>query len=89
MTTLKHSARALTLASRAFFNPGMLALLYFPAEHTYAVYAPLFASVSAPLLGAILREFAAWRRARKARKCAGEQSREDDGGRKAHAAKAE
>ncbi|KAI0828705.1 phosphatidylinositol-glycan biosynthesis class S protein [Trametes gibbosa] len=89
VTTLKHSARALTLASRAFFNPGMLALLYFPAEHTYAVYAPLFASVSAPLLGAILREFAAWRRARKARKCAGEQSREDDGGRKAHAAKAE
>ncbi|KAL1948973.1 hypothetical protein VTO73DRAFT_10779 [Trametes versicolor] len=65
VATLKHSARALTLASRAFFNPGMLALLYFPAEHTYAVYAPLFASVSAPLLGAVIRELMAWKKARK------------------------
>ncbi|KAI9065234.1 hypothetical protein FKP32DRAFT_1647900 [Trametes sanguinea] len=64
--TLKHSARALTLASRAFFNPGMLALLYFPAEHTYAVYTPLFASVAAPLIGAVIREVVAWRKARKA-----------------------
>ncbi|OSD05225.1 hypothetical protein PYCCODRAFT_1432983 [Trametes coccinea BRFM310] len=63
--TLKHSARALTLASRAFFNPGMLALLYFPAEHTYAVYTPLFASVAAPLIGAVIREVVAWRKARK------------------------
>ncbi|KAH9941817.1 phosphatidylinositol-glycan biosynthesis class S protein-domain-containing protein [Epithele typhae] len=61
------SARALTHASRAFFNPGMLALLYFPAEHTYAVYSPLFASLAAPLVGAVLREFAAWRKERKAR----------------------
>ena len=67
-TALKASARALTLSSRAFFNPSMLALLYFPAEHKYAVYTPLFASVAAPLVGAVLREIAAWRRARKARK---------------------
>ncbi|KAI0676322.1 phosphatidylinositol-glycan biosynthesis class S protein-domain-containing protein [Trametes maxima] len=66
VTTLKHSSRALTLTSRAFFNPGMLALLYFPAEHTYAVYTPLFASVAAPLIGAVLRELMAWKRARKA-----------------------
>lgn len=58
---------AFSLASRAFFNPGMLALLYFPPEHKYAVYAPLFASSAAPLLAAILREVLAWRRARKAR----------------------
>ncbi|KAI8972834.1 phosphatidylinositol-glycan biosynthesis class S protein-domain-containing protein [Trametes punicea] len=66
VAALKHSARALTLASRAFFNPGMLALLYFPAEHTYAVYTPLFASVAAPLIGAVMRELVAWRRVRKA-----------------------
>ncbi|KAI0716794.1 phosphatidylinositol-glycan biosynthesis class S protein [Earliella scabrosa] len=66
IAALKSSARALTLSSRAFFNPGMLALLYFPAEHKYAVYTPLFASIAAPLLGAVLREIAAWRRARKA-----------------------
>lgn len=63
---LQHSAEALTLSSRAFFNPGMLALLYFPAEHKYAVYAPLFASVAAPLLAAIVREVIAWRKARRA-----------------------
>ncbi|KAH9962892.1 phosphatidylinositol-glycan biosynthesis class S protein-domain-containing protein [Russula dissimulans] len=62
---LQHSTRALTLASRAFFNPGMLALLYFPAEHKYAVYTPLFAPVAIPLLVTLLREISAWRKARK------------------------
>jgi phosphatidylinositol glycan class S len=59
---LHYSSRAITLASRAFFNPGMLALLYFPAEHKYAVYTPLFASAIIPLVGAALRELVAWRR---------------------------
>ena len=65
LAALKASARALTHASRAFFNPGMLALLYFPAEHTYAVYTPLFASIAAPLVGAVVRELSAWRKARR------------------------
>jgi GPI-anchor transamidase subunit S len=42
----------------------MLALLYFPAEHTYAVYIPLFAPVSVPLVVAVLREINRWRRER-------------------------
>jgi phosphatidylinositol glycan class S len=63
--TLMHSSEALTLASRAFFNPGMLALLYFPAEHKYAVYTPLFASVAVPLLAAVGREVIVWRRSRR------------------------
>ncbi|KAL6306302.1 phosphatidylinositol-glycan biosynthesis class S protein-domain-containing protein [Sparassis latifolia] len=63
---LSYSSKAFTLASRAFFNPGMLALLYFPAEHKYAVYTPLFASVAAPLVAALVREFVAWKRSRKA-----------------------
>ncbi|KAJ7185504.1 phosphatidylinositol-glycan biosynthesis class S protein-domain-containing protein [Mycena filopes] len=64
-TTLHQSADALTLASRAFFNPGMLALLYFPAEHKYAVYTPLFASATIPMFAAAVREIAAWRRQRR------------------------
>ncbi|KAI0915936.1 hypothetical protein AcW1_009330 [Taiwanofungus camphoratus] len=64
--TLRHSSRALTLASRAFFSPGMLALLYFPAEHKYAVYTPLFASIAAPLIAAVVREILAQRRAYRA-----------------------
>ncbi|KAJ3755155.1 phosphatidylinositol-glycan biosynthesis class S protein-domain-containing protein [Lentinula raphanica] len=62
---LAHSARALTLSSKAFFHPGMLAMLYFPAEHKYAVYTPLFASAMIPLLVAALREIASWRKQRR------------------------
>lgn len=62
--SLQHSARANALSSRAFFNPGMLALLYFPAEHTYAVYIPLFAPISVPLVVAAVREINRWRRGR-------------------------
>ena len=61
------SARAMTLASKAFFNPNMLALLYFPAEHRYAVYTPLFASAMIPLLVAGLREFKRWRKEAKSK----------------------
>lgn len=64
--TFAYSTEALSLASRAFFNPGMLALLYFPAEHKYAVYTPLFASTIIPLTIAALREIVVWRRERKA-----------------------
>lgn len=63
--SLVHSSRALTLSSNAFFHPGMLALLYFPAEHKYAVYTPLFASAMIPLLVAALREVGAWRKERR------------------------
>ncbi|KAJ4487670.1 phosphatidylinositol-glycan biosynthesis class S protein-domain-containing protein [Lentinula aciculospora] len=62
---LAYSARALTLSSKAFFHPGMLAMLYFPTEHKYAVYTPLFASAMIPLLAAALREIAAWRKERR------------------------
>ena len=64
-SALEHSAQALTLSSRAFFNPGMLALLYFPPEHTYAIYAPLFAPVSLPLIAPVVREFLTWRKAKR------------------------
>lgn len=46
----------------------MLALLYFPAEHKWAVYAPLFASVSAPLLASVIREFLAWKKEKRTEK---------------------
>ncbi|KAI5116254.1 hypothetical protein M0805_009538 [Coniferiporia weirii] len=62
---LHYSARALTRASRAFFNPGMLALLYFPPEHNVAVYTPLLAPVTVPLLAAVLREIKNRRRQRR------------------------
>lgn len=65
MDILKKSTEALTLSARAFFAPGMLGLLYFPAEHTAAVYTPLFASVAVPLVAAVVREGRLWRAERR------------------------
>ena len=65
---LQNSIQALILSSRAFFNPGMLAMLYFPPEHKYAVYTPLFAPISAPLIVATLKELASILKARRKRK---------------------
>ncbi|EAU89369.2 hypothetical protein CC1G_11065 [Coprinopsis cinerea okayama7 len=62
--TFTYSAKAFNYASRAFFNPGMLALLYFPAEHKYAIYTPLFSTAMAPLIITALREVKAWRKER-------------------------
>lgn len=39
---VRQSAIALNLATRASFNHEMLAMLYFPDEHKWAVYTPLF-----------------------------------------------
>lgn len=65
---LYFSAEANEFSSRAFFNPGMLALLYFPAEHKYAVYVPLFGPVSLPFLLVLFKEVKEWSKERRALK---------------------
>lgn len=46
----------------------MLSLLYFPDEHKYAVYTPLFGPVAVPLLAALVKEWKEWKeRKRKAK----------------------
>ncbi|WFD04010.1 hypothetical protein MOBT1_002707 [Malassezia obtusa] len=55
-------------ASRAFFDPSMLAMLYFPDEHKYAVYTPLFGPLFVPLFVAGVREVRRQRRLRTALK---------------------
>lgn len=62
---LLHSSEAYTKASRAFFSPDMLAMLYFPNEHIFAVYTPLFLPVAVPLFILTIKELVAWRRQRK------------------------
>ena len=49
------SQRAVRAASQAFFHPDMLPALYFPDEHLYAVYLPLFLPITVPLLAALLK----------------------------------
>ena len=53
---LQHASRAMEAASEAYFNPTMLALLYFPDEHKYTIYAPFFGPVAVPLLAALAKE---------------------------------
>lgn len=65
---LAHASTAQVLASSAYFNPSMLALLYFPDEHKYAVYTPLFGPVMVPLVVAGVKEIREWLARRKLRR---------------------
>lgn len=66
LAALEHSQRALELSSKAFFNPGMVGMLYFPAEHKYAIYM-LFVPASLPLVLMLVREIKVILKVRKAR----------------------
>ncbi|KAJ3369962.1 hypothetical protein GGF31_004812 [Allomyces arbusculus] len=54
-------------AEAAFFDPDMVGLMYFPDEHKYAVYMPLFVPVLVTVLSVVVRELRVWQNERKAR----------------------
>jgi len=60
-----HADESKRLSSTAVFSPTMLSLLYFPDEHKYAIYTPLFGPVLVPLVIALIKEVKA-RRNKKA-----------------------
>ncbi|GAA6010753.1 hypothetical protein JCM11491_002930 [Sporobolomyces phaffii] len=64
-TELSLVSRAQHLANRAYFDPSLLPMLYFPDEHKYAVYTPLFGPVSVPLVVGLIKELKEWRARRK------------------------
>ena len=53
---LRDSALALENAEKAFFDDKMVSMLYFPDEHKYAIYSPLFGPLALPLVIALLKE---------------------------------
>lgn len=65
---MQHSSLALEYAEKAFFDDKMVSMLYFPDEHKYAIYTPLFGPLAMPLLMALLKElqvmFKSWKAAR-------------------------
>lgn len=65
---MNHVAKSGERAARAYYHPTMLALLYFPDEHKYAVYTPLFGPVAVPLLVAAIKEIKEWRERRRKRR---------------------
>ncbi|RKP04498.1 phosphatidylinositol-glycan biosynthesis class S protein [Thamnocephalis sphaerospora] len=56
LAAFQHAVAASELAETTFFDPTMVAQLYFPDEHKFAVYMPLFVPVAVPLVLALLRE---------------------------------
>ncbi|KAI8084218.1 phosphatidylinositol-glycan biosynthesis class S protein [Gilbertella persicaria] len=56
LNALQNSIEAIELAEKAFFDPTMVSMLYFPDEHKYAIYMPLFVPISVPLMMALLKE---------------------------------
>lgn len=63
-----HARNAFESAERAFFDPSLLALLYFPDDQKYAIYFPLFLPVMLPIvlsLWNIVKHFAKKRSANK------------------------
>ncbi|KAG0246359.1 hypothetical protein BGX31_002660 [Mortierella sp. GBA43] len=73
---LSASREALIKSETAFFDPTMVSMLYFPDEHKYAIYMPLFVPVSVPLMMALLRELKRWKDAKKAAAKAGKEKAE-------------
>ncbi|KAF9178740.1 GPI transamidase component [Haplosporangium sp. Z 11] len=63
---LKTSRDALVKAETAFFDPTMVSMLYFPDEHKYAIYMPLFVPISVPLVMVLLREVKKWKESKAA-----------------------
>jgi hypothetical protein len=64
LDTLARATSAHTHASRAFYDPSMLVTLYFPNEHKFAVYTPLFGPMVLPLILAVIREWKVRKRQR-------------------------
>ena len=46
----ERSLAAFAAAEKAFFDPSLLALLYFPEDQKYAIYIPLFLPVGIPVV---------------------------------------
>ncbi|ESO90553.1 hypothetical protein LOTGIDRAFT_123335 [Lottia gigantea] len=48
------SKRAIIASEKAFFDPSLLELLYFPEDQKFAIYIPLFLPISIPLITAMM-----------------------------------
>jgi phosphatidylinositol glycan class S len=58
----KAALQCSTYAHEAFYAPSLLPSLYFPEEHVYAVYAPLFLPIGLPVLAAVVARVRQWRK---------------------------
>ncbi|GAM29059.1 hypothetical protein SAMD00019534_122350 [Acytostelium subglobosum LB1] len=66
-SALHASKIALDASETAFFDKNMLSQLYFPDEHKYAVYTPLFVPVCFPIIAGVIQEVKNAKAKRKAK----------------------
>lgn len=52
---LQYSKEAILSSERAFFDPSLLHLLYFPDDQKFAIYIPLFLPMCVPILLSLLK----------------------------------
>ncbi|KAL7751972.1 GPI transamidase component [Sorochytrium milnesiophthora] len=62
------ASQARQLAEDAFFDSSMVGMVYFPDEHKYAVYLPLFLPMSFSIIGVFIKELKMWRAKRRGAK---------------------
>jgi len=55
------SKKSFSSAEKAFFYHDMIGSLYFPQEHKYAIYLPLFLPLTFPLLSGVSEMISKWR----------------------------
>ncbi|KAG5437555.1 hypothetical protein PCANB_000983 [Pneumocystis canis] len=65
---LKDSSLAVDSAEKAFFNPSMVSTLYFPDEHKYGIYLPLFGPLFFPMITSFVREINVFFKTRQAKR---------------------
>ncbi|XP_033756605.1 GPI transamidase component PIG-S-like [Pecten maximus] len=59
------SRNAIVCSEKAFFDPSLLELLYFPEDQKFAIYIPLFLPISLPVLASLWKAFKWMRENRK------------------------
>lgn len=52
---LQYSREAILASERAFFDPSLLHLLYFPDDQKFAIYIPLFLPMGVPIVLSLLK----------------------------------
>ncbi|XP_068600995.1 GPI transamidase component PIG-S [Brachionichthys hirsutus] len=62
---LQYSKEAISASERAFFDPSLLHLLYFPDDQKFAIYIPLFLPMCVPILLSLLKILSDARQRRK------------------------
>ncbi|XP_052771493.1 GPI transamidase component PIG-S-like [Mya arenaria] len=55
------SRNAIRASEKAFFDPSLLELLYFPEDQKFAIYIPLFLPISFPVLASLWQAVQWWR----------------------------